>query len=647
MFRFPLRYLLPMLLLIFGAIQAITILWISSVQIEKNLNNEAINQFRTEMTRLQGTIQFLARIQQEERIQAEMSALGSDIHLIIAAFLNQNNLTLAANKIEYRDIPIDKLLQITNNHSRNLVEQDIREIRSRMRGNIWLMGENNKTLLGIYPVILPGNSTTIRPDKIGLLYLEKDLTATDNMVKQELLQQSFIVLAVLILISIAIVLLLNRVITQRIEQLVNATTEFAQGASKTRSNIPGNDEIAHLSLAFDEMADQVTATQERLAAANSRLQLIMDSTAEAIFGVDKDATCIFANNACLTLLGYDDVSQLVGVDMRHIIVNRPLSDANSLIAYDGQMFLPLIEGNPRHVDKETLFRKDGSRFNSEYWSYPLKSKQLVVGAVVTILDISRRVEAQKALAQYQDNLESLVKQRTKQLEISNRELSSYSYSIAHDLRTPLRAITSFSQILLEDAGNKLNESELDAIHRITSAGKHMAELIDDILELSKLSRSNLNLEVIDLSLLAKNIFDHTKQAYPNKSAKLKVQPNLSINADKTLIAIVLENLFVNAMKYHTRKTINIEVGCQTYHDHFEYYVKDNGIGIDMRFAQKIFQPFERLHNPDQFSGTGVGLSIVKRIIERHGGKVWVSSQLHAGSTFFFSVPNYIEKHQVI
>lgn len=599
------------------------------------------------MTRLQGTLQFLARSNLGEQIQVEMSALGSDPHLKLAVLFDENNISLSSNKIEFINLSLNTLIDQLHLDADNKLSNELNEIRQRMQGRVWIQNSSPKIIKGVYPILLSSNPYILRSNKIGILYLEKDLSYSDKVVTRELLEQAFFVLTVLLMISLGIVFFLNRLITKRIDRLVSATADFAAGDSSLRANIEGNDEIAILASAFDTMADQVTASQERLKSANQRLQLIMDSTAEGIFGVDTNAICVFANNACLSLLGYNDVSKLIGLDMRTIINSQPRNPDSKRQRYEGRMFLPLSEGTPRHVDNEILFRDDGSSFHSEYWSYPLLENGNVLGAVVSILDITKRVNALQELAQYQNNLESLVTQRTKQLEISNRELSSYSYSIAHDLRTPLRAVTSFSQIILEDAGSKLNESELDALTRIVSAGKHMAELIDDILELSKLSRTSLQVEKINLAELAFDIFETVKHSYADKRSALNVQPNLFIGGDKTLISLVIENLINNAMKYHQGDTILIEIGATSYATYTEVYVKDNGIGFDMRFAQKIFKPFERLHNLPQYSGTGVGLSIVKRIIERHGGKIWVVSELNRGSTFYFSIPDNIEKHLVI
>lgn len=643
--QLPLRYAFPLVLLLFGIVQVLIILGLSSNRIEKNYQDDAIRNARTEMSRLQGTLQFLSRLHHQEQMQSELAALGSDITLIEAFLFDQNNTTIASNKVAYKNLPFTAVKDRLSQPNQIDFTNKLKQIRTRMRGKVWI-DSNGQSLSAMYPVLLMGESTQLRPNNVGVLYIKRDLSLTNSRIENVLVNQAMVVLLALFLISLALGYFLYRFVSRRIEILVKTTDKFASGVLSSRANLEGNDEIAKLSTAFDDMANQVTATQENLRGANQRLQLIMDSAAEAIIGVDVHATCIFVNKRCLQLLGYNDVNDLLGKDMRKIVVNRQ-SALNSAQEYDGRMFLTLQKATPWHVENEVLWRRDGSCFNSEYWSHPMIENGNCVGAVITLLDVSKRVMALEELESYQNNLESLVSRRTKELEISNQELSSYSYSIAHDLRTPLRAVTSFSQILEEDAGDKLNESEIDALQRITSAGKHMAKLIDDILELSKLSRVNLNLEEIDLEKLALEVFETAREAYSNIEATISVQKNLSINADKTLLSLVLENLISNAIKYHDGKPISIEIGGTHHSDHSEFFVADNGIGFDMRFSEKIFKPFERLHHDRAYAGTGVGLSIVKRIIERHGGRIWASSRPNHGTTFYFSIPRQVVKHLVI
>ena len=255
-----------------------------------------------------------------------------------------------------------------------------------------------------------------------------------------------------------------------------------------------------------------------------------------------------------------------------------------------------------------------------------------------MFDISERKHAEAELEKYRNHLEELVKQRTQELEISNKDLESYSYSIAHDLRAPLRSIISFSQILHNEAGTKLNELETDSLTRVIRAAKRLAQLIDDILNLARVSRATLNHEPISLSDLAHKIAQDLESSHPDLKINWKIQKGLCVDGDARLLELALSNLFDNAIKYSSRsEKPRVEFGISEDSPETAYFIRDNGVGFDNNFANKIFTPFERLHTSSEFEGTGIGLATVQRIIERHGGRVWADSILQQGSTFYFTL----------
>lgn len=232
----------------------------------------------------------------------------------------------------------------------------------------------------------------------------------------------------------------------------------------------------------------------------------------------------------------------------------------------------------------------------------------------------------------------LLDQHARELEVSNRELESYSYSIAHDLRTPLRSIIGFSQILREDLEDKLASSEKDDLERVINAGKHMAKLIDDILELSRITRRDLKHSDIDLSALVQAQADSITKNDPERSINFKIQAGLRARGDSRLITVALQNLIENAWKF-TRDNDHAEISFRAMKENSEivYCLCDNGVGFDMAHARKLFKPFERLHNQEQFPGTGIGLATVQRIILRHGGQIWAESALDRGACFYFTL----------
>jgi hypothetical protein len=235
-------------------------------------------------------------------------------------------------------------------------------------------------------------------------------------------------------------------------------------------------------------------------------------------------------------------------------------------------------------------------------------------------------------------LEELVALRTAELESSNKELESYSYSIAHDLRAPLRAIIGFSQILKDDTQDKLDTEEINILQRIIAAGKNMSELIDDILELSRITRSELHFGTADLASLGNAVMARLTQSQLEREARWQVDDDLVVHGDARLLEVAIQNLIENAWKYtRKQKVAEIHLGKTTINGETTYYVKDNGVGFDMQYANQLFKPFHRLHSPTEFEGTGIGLATVQRIIQRHGGRIWADTQENCGATFYFTL----------
>jgi PAS domain S-box-containing protein len=246
-------------------------------------------------------------------------------------------------------------------------------------------------------------------------------------------------------------------------------------------------------------------------------------------------------------------------------------------------------------------------------------------------DISERKRSERELLNYRDHLESLVKERTKELE-------AFSYSVSHDLRAPLRSIEGFSQAIWEDFQDKLGDHGKDYLTRIRNASNLMTELIDDMLKLSRITRTDIDMIDVDLSDIAHSVMNNLKKSHPERTVNVKITDHLTDYADLRLMRIVFENLLGNAWKF-TAKTSNAEIEFSQMINKGQkvYYVRDNGAGFDENYAEKLFAPFQRLHNVEEYPGTGVGLAIVRRIINRHGGKVWAQGQTDQGATFYFTL----------
>ncbi|MHB0937757.1 MAG: sensor histidine kinase [Armatimonadota bacterium] len=238
----------------------------------------------------------------------------------------------------------------------------------------------------------------------------------------------------------------------------------------------------------------------------------------------------------------------------------------------------------------------------------------------------------------QDTLEARVRQRTAELEASNRELEAFSYSVAHDLRSPLRSVDGFSKFLLERYADRLDDRAQDYLRRMRAAAQRMGQLIDDLLSMARLGRVAMRREQIDFSGMAAEIVEELRRRDPERRVTVEIAPGLVANADRALLRAALGHLLDNAWKFTARQEeARITVDMAKREGECTYVIRDNGVGFDMAYADKLFQPFQRLHTEAEFPGTGIGLALVQRIIQRHGGRIWADSAVGQGAAFYFTL----------
>jgi len=250
----------------------------------------------------------------------------------------------------------------------------------------------------------------------------------------------------------------------------------------------------------------------------------------------------------------------------------------------------------------------------------------------------RRRHAEGLLRKMNVELEDHVSQRTAELQASIKELESFSYSVSHDLRSPLRGINGFSRLLLQDYGERLDEHGREYLRRICAATLRMSELIDGMIDLAQLTREPIHISEVDLSRLAESIARELQATEPGRRAAFDIAPGLKVRGDERLLRVVLQNLLANAWKFTARKeSAHIAFGRQQAGNSFAYFVRDNGAGFDMKYADKLFGAFQRLHGVNDFAGTGIGLATVQRIVQRHGGLVWAEGEVDKGAAFFFTL----------
>jgi light-regulated signal transduction histidine kinase (bacteriophytochrome) len=295
-----------------------------------------------------------------------------------------------------------------------------------------------------------------------------------------------------------------------------------------------------------------------------------------------------------------------------------------------------VEGHGGFIYEGIHRRKDGTSFPVEVSSRIIDVEEKQYYQAI-IRDISERKQAEEEVRRLNLELEQRVLQRTAQLKAANEDLESFAYSISHDLRSPLLGIDGFSKILERRYSDQLDPEGKRLLFMIHSSTSHMGQLIDDLLSFSRWGRQEMKMSQIDMADLAKEVFSQLSPS--DRKVSFRVDSLPPIQADRSMIRQVLFNLLFNALKFSSgREDPLIEVGATEGPSENTYYVKDNGVGFDPQYADKLFIVFSRLHRAEEFSGTGVGLAIVKRIISGHGGRVWAEGAINQGATFWFTLP---------
>ena len=262
---------------------------------------------------------------------------------------------------------------------------------------------------------------------------------------------------------------------------------------------------------------------------------------------------------------------------------------------------------------------------------------LLISCVLAYV-ILRTVSGLKQAEEKIGVLNSDLQHRANELGATNKELEAFSYSVSHDLRSPLRAIDGFSQALLEDCSEQLDRQGKEYLARIRAGSQRMAELIDDLLDLSRVTRTAMERRPVNLSLMAESVLTALQKTEPRRRVDIVIAPDLTASGDQRLLRLTLENLLGNAWKFTgQRAAARIEFGMIRNGSAPAYYVRDNGAGFDMAYTDKLFTPFQRLHGMREFEGTGIGLATVQRVIHRHGGRVWAEAAVEKGATFYFTL----------
>ena len=566
------------------------------------------------------------------------------LHDRLAVDSDQLHTAIAAALWNFETDQLDKLLEGCMkdvNYSGIVVKSD-GKVYARSRNARWevVAIEPMAPYAGIIshqqPIVFSGQP-------LGTLYL----FATTKFLHTELETSIYYFCGSIVLLDFLLVFSLYRIFSRIVLEPLTALRAYAlsvrSGDVQTPAlvNVTFSGEMEVLRASLEQMVTllgtrYVELQQEAKLFSDSeeRLRTLINSMPDIVCFKDGDGRWLEANNYNLKMFDLQGVEYRGKKDAELAAYSRLYSQ--ELLGGEQNDEVVWATGGICRKD-EVIVRPDGSTKTFDVIKVPIFDDQgCRKGLTVVGRDVSERKQAEAEILRLNAELEQRVVERTEQLKAANQEMQSFAYSVSHDLRAPLRSIDGFSQALLEDYGSTLDKGGKDLLLRIRAATQRMAQLIDDILKLSRITRSELTFETVDLSAIAREIAAELQRMEPERKVAFDIQNGITTRGDVRLLTIALDNLIGNAWKFTSgHAEALIECGTAIIDGKKTFFVRDDGAGFDMKYADKLFTTFQRLHTEKEFSGTGVGLALVQHIIHRHGGTVGAQGAVEQGATFWF------------
>ncbi|MCE5298698.1 MAG: ATP-binding protein [Methanoregulaceae archaeon] len=561
------------------------------------------------------------------------------------------NITPDLVNYQYKDVNLIRKLMQSNPY---LVQVRVFDTTLRQKVNNTSVEVTDPALKTLLAAILANRTTPDVPDSIEghqIRYLFIDLrnerygsdvsriielTYTDQPIHDALASSALYHLSfgLIVLISCGLLALLAiRNLTRPIGKMVEDVDTIAGGDLDHPITPPIGAELLKLEESISAMVIRLKAMIAELKTGEENYRSLVQSANSIILRFNTTGDITFINDYALKFFGYTR-EEIIGRNLIGTIVPEYGSDGESLATKIRDLS---VHPEKYEVSENENTRRDGSLAWISWTNRPLNDKQ---GNVVEILsignDITRLKQVELEIQNLNNELEKRVSDRTRQLTEVNKNLESFTYTVSHDLRAPLRAISGYSSILLQDLKD-IPEKDRKHLESVRQNAHDMGRLIDDLLDFSKLGMYSLEKVTVQPAQIVKDVLREVRMDPCAKNVEFKIGELPPCQADHALIKQVYANLISNALKFsRNREHPVVEIGSLTKDGRLIFFVRDNGIGFDMRYARKIFGVFERLHNAEEYEGTGVGLAIVQRIIEIHGGRVWVESEVDKGTTFYFT-----------
>jgi PAS domain S-box-containing protein len=376
---------------------------------------------------------------------------------------------------------------------------------------------------------------------------------------------------------------------------------------------------------FEQMQIGLRQVEDAAESLYHQNELVLNAAGEGIFGLDNQGKHTFVNPAAAQMLGYT-VNELIGRHS-HTLWHYKKSDGSTYPVEECPIYAAYKDGSVHHRDDEIFWRKDGTSFPVVYTSTPIIEEGNIIGAVVTFRDISERKQAEEELKKLSDELAR-----------SNADLQHFAFTASHDLQEPIIVVAGFVKLLAKRYKGKLDEKADEFIDHAINGTERMQVLIKDLLDYSRVGSKGKSYTSTDCLSALDNAVFNLQIAIKESGAVITHDDLPNVMADSLQLARLFQNLISNAIKFRGKEAAKIHLSSRQKEDEWIFSIKDNGIGIDPKFSEQIFVMFQRLHTKKEYPGTGIGLATCKKIIEHHGGRIWVESEQGKGSTFYFTIP---------
>jgi PAS domain S-box-containing protein len=465
--------------------------------------------------------------------------------------------------------------------------------------------------------------------------------------------KSFLVSLLIIFISFILIIIvsvyLSKIITQPVMNLRNAVKKISKGNLNINIETGSKDEIGELALSFNQMVKDLKSTtvsrdslkkeinerkeiEEELRRAEEKFRRFFNEALDSIIIADTDTGIIIDCNAETTRLIERKKSEIIGQHQKILHPKESGIDGDFTKDFKKHLLHPGKTFETQVITKSGKIKYVSIKANI----MEIRGKRVMQGI---FRDITERKKAEEKIKRLNERLEKKVEERTAKLNETIEELKSFSYSVSHDLRAPIRHINTFSKLLYDEIKDYLNEDTIRIYNNIKYSSKKMGDLIDDLLNFFKLSRNEMNLININLNAIIDEIKNYMSDELDKRNIEWQIDKLPIVAGDLSMIRQVIINLISNSVKYtRNKEKAVIQISYEEKKGEYIIFIKDNGVGFNEKYIDKLFGVFQRLHSDNEFEGTGIGLAIVKRIINRHGGKVWAKGKLKKGATFYFSFP---------